>query len=281
MKKKQMLYSQVQAARLRRINAASLHQSAPGEADVIVSLTSIPSRFAALDLVVRSILSKRVVPQRVVLWINGEFADGIPDSVRALEGPKFEIRETEGNAPHRKLLPAMQAFPGKAIVTCDDDMMMRRGWLRSLVNIHQQAPDAIVSNIVRRIAFDSRGRLLPYDKWPKLRQPDLQGGEYLPIGYGGVLYPPGCFHDDAQRADLYMQLAPRADDLWFKMMAALKGTPVRTGDRRVRRPREIVGADEVRLKTSNVNQDGNRAQWLALCDHYQVSSAELLAASQA
>lgn len=276
MKKKQIIYSRMQAARLRKLDLADLHRPRSTDAAVLVSLTSIPSRFASLDLVVRSVLSQSVAPRRVVLWLNTRHQDTVPDAVLALCGGKFEIRWTEQDSCHCKLAPSLDAFGDETIVTCDDDLMLRRGWMSALLDSHSRYPSEVIAHIARALTLDVEGQVAPYDAWPKQKARGLGGHHLVQMGYGGVLYPPGSLHADATDAGLYMALTPRADDLWFKVMAYLAGTPVRTADRRVGRPREIVGADEVRLKPSNVNEDGNRAQWLALCQHYGVASDALL-----
>lgn len=276
MKKKQIIYSRMQAARLRKLELADLHRPRSTDADVLVSLTSIPSRFESLDLVVRSVLSQSVAPRRMVLWLNARLQDAVPDSVLALCGGKFEIRWTEQDSCHCKLAPSLAAFGDQVIVTCDDDLMLRRGWLSSLLDSHTRFPSEIIAHIARALTLDTDHQVTAYEAWPKQKARGLAGHQLVQMGYGGVLYPPGSLHADATDAALYMRLTPRADDLWFKMMAYLAGTAVRTADRRVGRPREIVGADEVRLKPSNVNEDGNRAQWLALCEHYGVTSADLI-----
>ena len=116
MKKKQVVYSNLQAQRLRRLDIGELHQSKANDADVLVSFTSIPSRFADVDLVVRSVLSQSVAPARLVLWLNDRHVDSLPPSLTAMLGPKFEIRYTPLDSCHCKLVPSLQAFPDQTIV---------------------------------------------------------------------------------------------------------------------------------------------------------------------
>lgn len=276
MKKKQILYSNWQARRLRRLPAADLHAAKASDVDVLVSLTSIPSRFADLDLVVRSVLSQSVAPKRMVLWLNEQHQNNLPRSLLDMVGAKFEIRYTPLDSCHCKLAPSLAAFPDQVIVTCDDDLMYRRGWMQALLESHRRAPQAIVAHIARTLTLGPGGEVLPYDDWPKLKRRGVSSHALVQMGYGGVLYPPGALHANATDADLFMALAPRADDLWFKFMAWLTGTQIRTADRGIGRPREIVGSDQVRLKPMNVNQDLNRKQWLQLCEHYGVDSRALL-----
>jgi hypothetical protein len=46
---------------------------------------------------------------------------------------------------------------------------------------------------------------------------------YFPTGVGGILYPPKCFHKDIADKELFLKLAPNADDIWFWAMACLIG----------------------------------------------------------
>ena len=65
-----------------------------------------------------------------------------------------------------------------------------------------------------------------------------------------------------------MELAPRADDLWFKAMAILNNTPTITPKNKSRTPIPIIGSQKVALKKTNIGADKNRVQWQALVDHF-------------
>ena len=42
-------------------------------------------------------------------------------------------------------------------------------------------------------------------------------------GLAAPIYPPGCFHPDVIRDDLFEELCPTADDIWLYWMARLNG----------------------------------------------------------
>ena len=46
----------------------------------------------------------------------------------------------------------------------------------------------------------------------------------FPTGVGGVLYPPGSLNRDVVKKELFLELCPLADDIWFKAMGLLNGT---------------------------------------------------------
>ncbi len=272
MKLKEFPGSVWRAFQLTRMKLVELHKSSTEDLPVIVSFTSIPSRFHVIHLTVRSILAGTHKPEKVVLWLNEQLKHQVPKRLQNLVGDKFEINYVEGNLPHRKLVHSLVCFPEKIIVTCDDDMMYAPSWLHSLYKDHLRNPADIIANECRAIAYDNQGQLLPYKEWRNELQKGVSYDSTLPIGYGGVLYPPHCFHTDVCNAELYIALAPKADDLWFKAMSHLKGTLSRRASNPVQKPIPIANSQSVSLKSTNVKQDGNRLQWVAISQHYRLEA---------
>lgn len=244
---------------------------APGESlPVVVSLTSIPERLPRLHLTVRSLLDQRKGPERIVLWLNERYRMQVPDALRTLEGEVFEIRFAGLDCPHRKLIFTLEAFPDQVLVTCDDDVMYAADWLERLYAGHRDFPDAIVAHECRLIRRDRDGALLPYRSWITVDEPGVSLPEMMAVGYGGVLYPPGSLHPDVLNVDMFMKLAPRADDLWFKAMAWRQGTAIRRSLDPRPKPTPVIGTQSVSLRHHNVREDGNREQWQALVEHFGI-----------
>lgn len=258
------------ARQLARLTSAELHAAGAGQVPVIVSFTSIPSRLPVVHLTVRSILAGTRKPEKVVLWLNDQLESALPDSLTQLLGMRFEIRFVAGTSSHRKLVHSLQAFPDKVLVTCDDDMMYAPRWLEYLYDDHLRHPQDIIANECRAIAYGERGELLPYRYWYREAKRGLSYDALLPIGFGGVLYPPHCLHQDVCNAEVYLKLTPKADDLWFKAMSYLHGTRSRRASRPLGFPVPIVNSQRVALRATNVKQDGNRAQWQAIAQHYPI-----------
>ncbi|UCZ56949.1 glycosyltransferase family 2 protein [Desulfurispirillum indicum] len=270
MKLKELPGSLLTGYRLARMPIETLHTVSGECLPVIVTLTSIPSRLKTLHLTIRSLLAQRAKAQKVILWLNGELKGTLPDSLLALEGPLFEVRFAGMTCSHRKLVYSLDAFPGSILVTCDDDVMYDSQWLELLYRDHLKHPEAIIAHECRRITCDIGGKVLPYKQWPMEENVDTTAPNMMPIGYGGVLYPPGCLFRDVCNAELYLQLTPRADDIWFKAMSFLQGTPVRRCSVPARKPLPIAGSQRISLKKTNVRRDGNREQWEAVSSHYGI-----------
>jgi len=269
MKAKQYVPSLLRKAQLLRISADTLNRPTENDVPIIVSCKGIASRFHVVDKTVRSVLDQTRPPRKMVLWLHERHQGATPSTLRELEGEKFEIRYTDLDSPHGKLVPTLKAFPDATLVTCDDDLMYRRKWLASLYTSHQAHPGDIVAQIGRLLAYDNDGEVKPYAQWPVEKRPGFSDPRLVPIGYRGVLYPPGSLHADATDTDICLQLVPRADDLWFKAMACLNGTRTRLADKLVA-PHPLPRSQRDNLNQSNVTQDGNRRQWQAIQRHYNL-----------
>ncbi|MEJ2043047.1 MAG: hypothetical protein P8X74_04750 [Reinekea sp.] len=256
-------------ARLHWVDFKKLHKPTRNDADVLVSLTSIPSRLGIVHYTVMSLLLQSRPPARIILWLHDDLRDNIPEALAELCGARFEIRYSalDSRTPHRKLVPSLLTFPDKTIVTCDDDQYYSRHWLKCLVDCAQANPGAIVAQRYRKMSFDTQGEVKPYRDWKYDRAVQACSAEHLAVGFGGVLYPSHSLHEDVLKSDIYLSCCPRADDLWFKAMAYLNGT--RYIATPVRRPHyELMDSQVVSLKAENVREDGNRSQWIQLCERY-------------
>ncbi|MDD2662767.1 MAG: glycosyltransferase family A protein [Dechloromonas sp.] len=233
-----------------------------------MSLTSIASRLRFVRYAVASLLLQDPAPMKVILWLSNAAAGQIPDNLSRLLGERFEIRFREDVGPHTKLIYALQEFPGQVLVTADDDMLYESSWLGRLWDEHLSHPGDVIGHECRVISADRRsGELLPYRQWPSAK-PGECAPALLPLGYSGVLYPPGCLHPEATDVGLFRALAPKADDLWFKAMSLINGVATRRSSRPGEKPIPVPFSQGETLNSENVAQDRNRAQWLALVQHY-------------
>lgn len=267
MKAKELPGSLYHSARLRLSKPTELLRN-KNTMSVIVSLTSIESRLNTLDIVIKSLFAQTILPKKILLWLNVGLKDKVPARLSELQNTIFEIRYCDLECSHKKLVFSVAEFPSKPIVVCDDDFIYRSTWLACLYQDYQQYPRDIIANEVRKIRYDEDGALLPYTKWSCVRDFGVSGASYMGVGFGGVLYPPKCFHDDVLDQNLFLSLTPRADDLWFKMMGYLHGTVTRRAREVPKKPIPIVGTQTISLKSSNIKQDKNRDQWLELSKYY-------------
>lgn len=256
--------------RLKRLPEALLYRRPDPETDLplVVSLTSIPSRLGVVHLTLRSLLNQTMLPHKIVLWLHESLADRLPPALSRLQSERLEIRYGDQTCSHRKLVYPLQQFPENTVVTVDDDVMYHPDCIAALYQDHLTHPRDVIAHECRVITHE-RGELAPYRSWP-WESPGQTHEGTLPIGFGGTLYPPGCLHPETTHSDLYLELAPRSDDMWFKVMALRAGTAARRCSRPCPRPQPIPFSQKVSLQKSNVRRQGNVEQWQRLSRHFQL-----------
>ncbi|WP_338356855.1 glycosyltransferase [Yeosuana marina] len=246
-----------------------LYSSRKETLPVIVSMTSIPSRLNSIHLVIKSILNQTHKPKKIILWLHHDLKNKLPKRIKSLESSLFEIKYSHLTCSHRKLIHSLKEFPEDIIVTCDDDLIYNKHWLFKLYTEHLKHPKDIIANTTYQIKFDSEGKYKPYKEW-KFKSDNANLLTYIPVGAWGILYPPKALSEIIFDEDLFLKLTPKADDLWFKAMALLKGTISRQSGNLPKEPIPIIGTQKVALKNDNVNKNKNDLQWEALSNHFNL-----------
>ena len=238
---------------------------------VVLSLTSYPARMYDIHYTIHSLLSQTLKPERLVLWLGNEhFPDGeasVPQPVLDMKTRGLEIRFCKDLRPFTKLLPAISAFPGKAIVTADDDIFYPPDWLEKLVSAYRSDPKTIWCNRVLTIEETPEGELSPYRQWKIATTPFPPSFANFITGVGGVLYPPGSLHEEVFNMDALSETTPFNDDIWFWAMAVKAGTKIGItpngfpGYLTYINPRREIGlSDDGTLSSSNVVDGKNDTQ---------------------
>ena len=266
MKLKHLPESIFTSLKYRLTSTQKLIEPKGNELDVVVSLTAIPSRFRILDLTLASLFDQNPKPKYIYLWINEKHMDLIPRRVKKLEGEILKIRPTSLHTAHKKLIHSLKAHPNLPVVTCDDDVLYRKNWLNMLVESHKLHPKDVIAHRGRTISYDENNNLKPYEDWHFL--PDAALELFIPIGVNGVLYPPKCFGELIHNDKLFMELAPKSDDLWFKAVQLVEGVKARKADESPKPPIPIPGTQKISLRNLNVKQGMNDIQWKNLIDHF-------------
>ncbi|MCL1973035.1 MAG: glycosyltransferase family 2 protein [Endomicrobia bacterium] len=242
---------------------------------LIVSLTSYPERMYDIHYCLYSILSQTVKPDKVILWLAEEQFPAkekdIPKKVIYLKDFGLDIKWTDDLKSYKKLIPALKEHPDDVIVTADDDIFYESEWLEKLYKYYDGKN--ILCHRAHKIVFDGN-KVAAYRKWKHC----IEGTEEASffnffVGCGGVLYPPRVLYKDVLKKDLFMQLSPAADDLWFWAMAVLNNTGIKAVNDNIRDmtyinvEREANMNDEQTLHQINY-AEGNDRQITALFKHY-------------
>ena len=193
--------------------------------EVILSLTTYNKRIFDVALTIESLFQQTIKANRIILWLAEDEFMGrdLPVKLTKLIDRGLEIRYCEDLKSYKKLIPTLALFPEALIVTVDDDIIYPDVFLENLINAHKENPSYILCYRARQFSFNWMGKLRPYMKWKIASHKQAAALSILPNGIGGILYYPGCFDKQVSRKDLFMKLAPKGDDLWFKAMTLLKG----------------------------------------------------------
>ncbi len=239
---------------------------------LIVSLTTIESRLSMVHYTIKSIMNQSLKPEKIILWVNNDDFLKIPNSLQKLEGDFLEIRTTAHKSSHKKLIPTLEIFPDKTIVTCDDDLIYEKKWLEKLYNTHKKYPADIICNKAREISFDLNNKLLDYKFWKYTQKNNFK--KNLAIGEGGVLYPQNCLNKIVLDYELALKLTPKADDLWFKVMGLLNKTATRLSENPTKNFIPIPGSQKISLKKVNIGQNQNVKQMENLIQYFNLNFHE-------
>lgn len=246
------------------------------ENGVIISLTSFPQRMYEIHFTLYSLLTQSLKPSKVILWLGKEqfpnLEADIPEKVLKLKENGLTIGWTNNMYSYTKLVPTLREYPNNIVVTADDDIYYENDWLEKLIKAHEQNPDDIICHRAHRIKLNKHG-IAPYKKWQK----QIKGtkASYLNFltGVGGVLYPANCLHKDVLNEELFTEIAPKADDVWFWAMALLNGTKSFVPKNRIKEltyvnpERERGLTTEITLFSSN-KKGGNDLQIEKVINHY-------------
>lgn len=193
------------------------------EYPIIVSLTTYSYRINEVYLTIESLLHQTIKPNRIILWLDRKFENtNIPIQLKNQEKRGLEIRFCMDIRSYTKLVPTIELCPDSIIVTVDDDIIYTPDFIEHLINHYMDDPTKVYFYRGHKIAYDKNGNLTPYSKWVKT---GASGSSLfnLPTGVGGVLYPPYCFHKEVLNKDIFLDICPYADDIWFKAMTLLNG----------------------------------------------------------
>ena len=224
---------------------------------IIVSLTSFPAAIPYAAQAVQSILNGSVLPDKVILYLTfSQFGEsGIPQELQKLanDNSRFEIRDYPRDIrSYRKLIPALSDFPDAIIVTIDDDVAYHKNMLRDLLRLHEQMPQAVLAHRAKRMKPDE-----PYRKWKKYRWYHFllkkihTSFKNIQTGVGGVLYPPHSLKKELMNVELFTELAPTTDDIWFWAAGVANDIPVIPVPFGHNKPKGLGKPRKLSLKTVN------------------------------
>jgi hypothetical protein len=203
---------------------------------VTVTMTAISSRLASLPRTIESLLGQNYPNFKVRLYLSREpflidngIGDAPPSALTAMvqsHPDRFQINIVPNIGSYRKLIPFLIETWGQRhlVATADDDTFYPADWLHRLVRSYLRLR-CVIAYRGHYMQHDGQS-LTPYRSWMSCRvrrNPDIF---CLPTGKDGVLYDTIFFHPSVTDYQSALQIAPTADDLWFKWHTAAGDVPV-------------------------------------------------------
>jgi hypothetical protein len=240
---------------------------------VIVSLTTYPARSQKVQWTIKSLLNQSVPFDRLIIWLaEDQYPEQkIPSELEQFLSYNVEIRFCEDLRSHKKYYYTMKENPDAIVITVDDDVIYPEDTVEKLLSMNRTFPDAVICNQGRWIGLE-HDNFASYEKWTVSLPQNINKPDYriLPIGEGGVLYPPGCLDEEVFNRDNIRSMAFSADDLWLKFMAVKNKRKAMVSTKVQRAPSEVVAenSEDLGLNAQNLYQGRNNQVISDLNDHY-------------
>jgi hypothetical protein len=192
-----------------------------------VCVTSHGGRIISLPAAIESILTGNKRPRRVILTIDEE------EVISALK--RLTLNKLRRNGvtiirgarlgPHSKYYHYLEQLwqNGNAFVVVDDDMIYRRDLLSLLVDAARSNPSANICTRSFTILTTEVG-IAKYSLWPKNTHVGFSR-KIFATNVGGVLISGEMAHLLKTSGKIFQETCPRADDIWFFVVALRQSIP--------------------------------------------------------
>ena len=191
----------------------------------VVTMTTIPSRLAAIAPTIRSLIDQDHPPVKIVLAIpdHSERENcGYDEAILAALPDCVSILRCQDLGPATKLLPALKAFPNQVLVVVDDDVIYPRDFLKTLWHAHEAHPETVLAyrgvNLCDGVAFSD----LRHQFATSVLEPTPID---IVFGTWGYLVPPDALDDHVHDFTGYPTQARWVDDVWISGHLAKRGVP--------------------------------------------------------
>lgn len=229
--------------------------------EIIVSLTTIPSRLDEVYYTIKSIFLQTLRPDRIILYLDSDVSiDMLPKNLDTFIKLGVEIESRPGSIrAHKKYFYAMKENPKAIIITVDDDLIYPKFLIQSLYDMHTRYPRCVITSRAHRITFDNNGDVVPYNEFDwEVEEIGVPSASLIATGCAGVLYPPGCVDTKYLDIDLIEKLSLGNDDVYLKFVEIVaKRKTVLCSARIWKDTTEIVGSQEIALNKDNVENNKN------------------------
>lgn len=227
----------------------------------VVSMTTYGKRLDTVYLALETIARGTLLPSRLILWLDDEAAYlGRPDTLRRMEDRGLEVKLSAGYGPHTKYYPYLElaASLDLPLVTADDDTLYPKQWLQALAEGHRTDPQVVHCCRAHVVELEGPG-FAPYISWQRCRSTAASELNFA-TGVSGVIYP-SALQRRLKAAGLeFVELCPKADDIWLHLQAVRGGFKVQQLKAWEQSFPVLPGTQDMGLLQGNVHGSQNDVQ---------------------
>lgn len=248
---------------------------------LIVSLTSIPPRMDKVWITIESLLRQTYKPDRIILWLSeDEFRDvKLSEKIKEQQSRGLQICYCDNLRSYKKFYYTAKRFPDDYIVTVDDDVIYAEDMLETLVRTYRKHPGCIVCNRSHYIKR-TRSGLAAYDQWLKYddrgkKETEASFNNFF-TGCGGDLFPMFRMDRKVFEKEVFMELAPYADDVWLNFCAWISGIKSINTSGILGHVLTIESSSKKGLSKMNLGYRGNDVQIKQVLAYFKIDVNEYL-----
>ncbi len=267
--------------KLFRQRKTGINKKANRKRDVIVSMTSIPTRIDKVWITIESLLRQKYKPDRIILWLaSDEFKElRLSDELRDQRRRGLEIRYCDNLKSYKKIYFTAKENPNSFIVTVDDDIIYAENMLSDLMRTYKNNKGCIICHRSHRINMRNR-QLRSYNKWTdySVRKDLNKEPAYYNFftGCGGTLFPIFLMDKEVLNREAFMRLAPSADDVWLNFCAWISGIKIKNTTGILGHVIPIENSSNKGLYRINIEQRKNDEQIKQVLKYFKIDVNEYL-----
>jgi hypothetical protein len=212
--------------RLALSNRFSRRRVTDPSSSLVVTMTTHGKRLGRVHVALESIARGRSRPRRLMLWLDDDL-QATPPAVERLRRRGLEVfTVAPGLGVHTKYYPYVSSLPHHtlAMVTSDDDIIYPTDWLEGLELASRRDPTIVHCYRAHRLLLDG-DKIMSYASWPPCTD---TAPSILTFGtsVSGQVFPPAFLDILRDEGTGFLEVAPKADDVWLHRVAVAHDVPV-------------------------------------------------------
>jgi len=212
-------------------NYCGINENIKRENPIVISLSSDLKNLKEHEVMLYSLLTQDLKPDKIVLWLDEELNDlsTLPYEISQYVKNGLEICFCKNLNSYTSTLLAFKKYSDSIIVTASEKKYYPQSWLKKLYLSYISNPQDIHLHLAKYVQIDKK-----FFDWSQVDTTVNAGFEIFPMLEGGVLYPPTCFSKEVFRNDVFLKYSKDTPELWIWIIALLNNCKFRVVKNRIK-----------------------------------------------